>query len=519
RDQIEAVLVIQKSLRGILGKRTPPKPDAAADEAPVVEEEEPRSIVGFPGMAELENGAGAAIYTSPVARGAAPAPPGADALPDSLGLETEAKAEAESAEKDKGGAFDFEEPPLPSATTRVAPPPAKAAPPASAPVPAAPASAAPAPAAPEPAEAPEPRTRRPATLERISAYLTFARGSHASDLHISAGVSPFLRLHGLVYDFGVPPMSPEESERLLFEILSVEQKRELLQKLNIEFCMEVPKQGRIRVLIYKQRCGWHGVFHLIRRAIPTLEDLGMPEPLRRLTEYNQGLVLVTGPANSGKTTTLAALVNAINESRSDHIITIERPIEYIHTSKKCQVTQREVGTHTRSFAIALRAALREDPDVIMVGELHDLETLSMAIAASETGHLVLGTLHTSSAASTVSRILDGFPPGQQAQVRMMLTQSLRGVISQQLVPCKDRRGVALAIEIMLVTPAIAALLRDNKPFMIPATMQSSRKIGMCRLDDSLMDLFNKGIIDGAEAYRRAVNKQAFERYKAPTPGR
>ncbi|MBM3133137.1 MAG: type IV pili twitching motility protein PilT, partial [Chloroflexi bacterium] len=235
----------------------------------------------------------------------------------------------------------------------------------------------------------------------------------------------------------------------------------------------------------------------------------LPEVLKRLTEYQQGLVLVAGPANCGKTTTLAVLLDMINANRSDHIITIERPIEYVHTPKQCHVTQREVGTNTDSFASALRSALRQDPDVLMVGELTDLETLSMAIRASETGHLVFGTLHTTSAARTVNRILDAFPIAQQTQIRIMLSESLRGVISQHLIPRKDGTGVALAMEILLVTSGVAALLRDNKALQIPSIIQTSRKMGMCLMDDSLLDLVKAGVIDGSVASRYAENKENF----------
>ena len=268
-----------------------------------------------------------------------------------------------------------------------------------------------------------------------------------------------------------------------------------------------------RACIFKQRCGWDGNFHIIRDRVPTFEELGLPECLRRLTEYNQGLVLVTGPANSGKTTTLAALIDEVNRTREDHIITVEKPVEYVHSAQLCQVTQRNVGLHTKSFAAALRAALREDPDIIMVGELRDLDTMSIAITASETGHLVFGTLPTTSAVNTVSRVVDGFPVAQQAQIRMMMSESLRGVISQQLLPRKDGTGVALALEILFVTPAVSALIRDSQSHQIYSVIQTSRKIGMCRLDDSLLELVQNEIITGVEAYRRANSKQAFEAYK------
>jgi twitching motility protein PilT len=357
---------------------------------------------------------------------------------------------------------------------------------------------------------PQPAAPVPSKLEHLCDYLAYARAAGASDLHISAEVRPFLRLHGRIQFLDTPPLQAAETERLLFEVLSTEQKSRLLDKLGLEICLDIPGQGRYRATIVKQRLGWDGVFHIIRSRVPTLEELGLPDCLKRLTEYNQGLVLVTGPGNCGKTTTLAALVDTVNRTRDDHIITVERPIEYVHTPMGCQVTQREVGTHTESFAVALRAALREDPDVIMVGELRDLETLSMAISASETGHLVLGTLHTTSAARTVSRVVDGFPVAQQAQIRMMLSESLRGVISQQLVPRKDERGVALALEILFVTPAVSVALRDNKPFQIPSIIQTSRKMGMRQLDDSLLELASQGVIEVAEASRRADNKRLFD---------
>lgn len=353
----------------------------------------------------------------------------------------------------------------------------------------------------------------PEKLEHLVDYLTYARATGASDLHISAGVSPFLRQCGRVREMDVPPLPASETERLLFGALSMEQKASLLKNLGIEFCLELPGHGRYRACMIKQRCGFDGAFRVINDRVPSFEELQLPDCLRRLTEYGQGLVLVTGPGNSGKTTTMAALLDLVNKTRDDHMITIEKPVEYLHESKSCQVTQREVGTHTRSFSHALRAALREDPDVIAVSELRDLETLEMAIAAAETGHLVLGTLHTTSAAFTVSRIVDAFPVSQQNQVRITLSESLRGIISQQLVPRKDGKGVALALEILLNVPAVAALLRDNKPYQIPSILQTSRKIGMCRMDDSLLQLVSDSVIDGAEAYQRAVNKQAFAQYK------
>jgi twitching motility protein PilT len=406
-------------------------------------------------------------------------------------------------------------PPVPPKPTPTVAAPA-AAPPPSAPEPSPPdtaetvvAEAPPAAAAPV---APPLRTA-PAEFKDLYDYLTYTRAAHASDLHISAAVRPFLRRFGQIQQIDVSPLEPAETERLLFSVLSDRQKAFLVENRSLEFCLDVPGEGRYRATVIKQRHGWDGVFHVIRREPPSFEELGLPECLKRLTEYQQGLALITGAGNSGKTTTLAALLDLINASRSDHIITVENPVEYVHQPKQCQVTQREVGVHTKSYATALRAALREDPDIIMVGELRDLETLSMAITASETGHLVLGTLHTTSAATTISRILDGFPVAQQAQVRMMLSESLRGVVSQELVPRKDGNGVALALEILFITSAVSSLIRDNDPFQIPSIMQTQRRMGMCRMDDSLLELVNKGVIDGAEAYLRAANKGPFEAHR------
>jgi twitching motility protein PilT len=240
-----------------------------------------------------------------------------------------------------------------------------------------------------------------------------------------------------------------------------------------------------------------------------MDDLGLPSVLRLLTQYHNGLVLVTGPVGSGKSTTLAALVNEINTTRRDHIITLEDPIEYIIPSQNCHVTQREIHTHTKSFAAALRGALREDPDVIMVGEMRDLETISLAITASETGHLVLGTLHTSNAARTLDRVLDVFPNDQRDQIRVMVSESLRGIVSQQLIPRADRQGRVLAMEILVNTPAVANLIREGRTFMLPGVIQTGKKLGMRLMDDSIADLFKAGLISAEEAVYRAEVKSAM----------
>jgi twitching motility protein PilT len=470
QEQVDSILGIQSAQRQILDKQTPPPPPAPPLPEPKPEPPAEPALKEIPKPAEAEPAEEPlSSVPEPAVPGKKPAPAGKSALEAATG---ELKASPEK-----------------------------------------PVAAAPKPAA-KPGAAPAAAPKLPEKLEHLVDYLAYARAAGASDLHISAEVKPFMRLHGRVVEMDVPVLRPPDTERLLFAVLSAQQKAILLEKRGLEFCYDAPGHARYRSCIFKERCGWDGNFHVIREKVPSFAEIGLPECLKRLTEYNQGLVLVTGPSNSGKTTTLAALIDMVNRTRDDHIITVEKPVEYLHTPVKCQVTQREVGSHTSSFATALSAALHEDPDIIMVGELRDLETLSIAITASETGHLVLGTLPTTSAVNTVNRIVDGFPVGQQGQIRMMLSESLRGVISQQLIPRKDGKGVALALEILFITPAIGALIRDNQPHQIQSTIQTSRKMGMCRFDDSLMDLVKKEIISGAEAYRRADSKGPFEQYKS-----
>lgn len=267
------------------------------------------------------------------------------------------------------------------------------------------------------------------------------------------------------------------------------------------------EHGRFRTSVVRQRLGYDLTFRIISSQLRTMDQLGLPENLKLLTQYHNGLVLVTGSVGSGKSTTLAALVQEINRARRDHIITLEDPIEYVIESQGCHVTQREVHTHTKSFANALRGALREDPDVIMVGEMRDLETISLAITASETGHLVLGTLHTANAARTLDRLLDVFPVDQREQIRIMVSESLRGIISQQLIPRADGQGRALALEILMNSPAVANIIRESKTFMLPGVIQTGRRLGMKLMDDSLIELFQAGIITGEEALARAEQKK------------
>src|SRR5258705_11426927 len=284
-------------------------------------------------------------------------------------------------------------------------------------------------------------------------------------------------------------------------------KQELKTRGDSDFGYE-NEQARYRVSVVRERLGIEIVFRVINSYVRTMDDLGLPEQLKLLTRYQNGLVLATGTVGTGKSTTLAAMVQQINTERHDHILTLEDPIEYVIRSRNCHVSQREVFTHTQSFATALRAALREDPDVIMVGEMRDLETISLAITAAETGHLVMSTLHTSNASRTLDRLLDVFPPEQQEHVRVMVAESLRGIISHQLIPRKDGTGRVLALEVLTNTPAVANVIRENKTYMLPGIIQTGKKQGMRLMDDTLIDLYQRGLISAEEAYARADQKDA-----------
>jgi twitching motility protein PilT len=343
-------------------------------------------------------------------------------------------------------------------------------------------------------------------------YLRYAEQLDCSDLHLGVTAAPLGRRYGHLQPLweGAPHLTPEDTWHLVTGFLSAEQLATLQQHLALEFSYSVEGLGRFRTSVVKQRKGFDIIFRLIKTQVKTMDELGLPQALKVLTQYHNGLVLVTGAVGSGKSTTLAALVEEINQARHDHIITLEDPIEYLFKPAHCQVTQREVHTHTQSFANALRGSLREDPDVIMVGEMRDLETISLAITASETGHLVLGTLHTGSAARTLDRLLDVFPIDQQSQIRTMVSESLRGIISQQLIPRADGHGRALALEILVNSPAVANLIREAKTFMLPGVMQTGKKQGMKLMDDSLLDLVKAGLITGEEASDRAEQKNLFK---------
>jgi twitching motility protein PilT len=377
-----------------------------------------------------------------------------------------------------------------------------------------PAPAAPAPA-PPPAQTlqpqPAPATGWRQAARRLDALLTIAVGQRVSDLHLHCGAPIKLRRNGELFDMEPDSgsLTPDLSDSLVREVLTPEQQRDLDEHGQIDFAYTISGVGRFRANAYRQQRGLDAVFRAIPPNPPTLEDLGLPAALARFANFHQGMVLLTGPAGCGKSSTLAAMVNIINRERQDHIITIEDPIEYIHRSQKCVVNQRQVLRHTNSFARALRAALREDPDIIAIGELRDLETISLALTAAETGHLVLATLHTNNAIRTINRILGVFPPSQQEQIRTMVSESLRAVISQRLVVKADGSGRVPALEVLVCNKAVGNLIRDNKTFQIKSVLQTGSSHGMCLLDASLADLVKNRVITREEAARNADDPAKF----------
>ena len=349
---------------------------------------------------------------------------------------------------------------------------------------------------------------RVAEREAIERLLRRLVEAGASDLHLRSAEPPMLRLHGELVREAGDPLSAERLEAMLFSIMGAKELGEFRETGDADWAHEIEGVARFRCNAARDRRGPLGVFRVIPNRVMTADEMGLSREVQNLCYLSKGLVLVTGPTGSGKSTTLAALVDLINRTRSDHIITIEDPIEFVHQSKKCLVTQRQVGLHTRGFKAALRAALREDPDIVLVGEMRDLETVSIAIETAETGHLVFGTLHTSTAASTIDRIIDQFPADRQSQIRVMLSESLRGVISQTL--CRKIGGGRVAArEILISIPAISNLIREGKTFQIPSIVQTNRRAGMVTLNDALMELVEAKLVEPKEAYIRAVEKAGF----------
>jgi twitching motility protein PilT len=342
----------------------------------------------------------------------------------------------------------------------------------------------------------------------ITQLLAFGVEQGASDCHLSAGEPPMLRVHGDLKKLDAAALTPEQVHALIFDIMSDAQRKVFQETLECDFSFALGETARFRVNVFMQRKGEAAVFRTIPTKILTLDELGMPPILKQLCDKEKGLILVTGPTGSGKSTTLAGMIDYLNETFEGHILTVEDPIEFVHKSKKCLVNQRELGPNTQSFANALRSALREDPDIILVGEMRDLDTIQLALTAAETGHIVFGTLHTSSAPKTVDRVIDVFPPSQQAQIRAQFAESIEAVITQTL--CKKKGGGRVAaLEIMTGTTAIRNLIREGKIHQIPGTMQVSQKDGMQTMDMALTGLVNRGLVTREEAQSKSMNPNLF----------
>lgn len=343
----------------------------------------------------------------------------------------------------------------------------------------------------------------------IVELLSFAYKNKASDLHLSAGMPPMIRVHGDVRKINLPPMEHKDVHKLIYDIMNDLQRKVYEEHKECDFSFEIPNLARFRVNAFVQQRGAAAVFRSIPSKVLSLEQLNAPPVFKEIAQNPRGIVLVTGPTGSGKSTTLAGMIDYINENEQGHILTVEDPIEFVHQSKKCLINQRELGPHTLSFANALKSALREDPDVVLVGEMRDLETIRLALTAAETGHLVFGTLHTSSAAKTIDRIVDVFPAAEKEMVRAMISESLRAVISQTLCKTKDGQGRVAAHEIMIGTPAIRNLIREGKIAQMYSAIQTGQSIGMQTLDQNLKGLMEKGIITKEEAKGKAANKDSM----------
>ncbi|TDI74075.1 MAG: type IV pilus twitching motility protein PilT [Betaproteobacteria bacterium] len=343
----------------------------------------------------------------------------------------------------------------------------------------------------------------------IVELLSFAVKNKASDLHLSAGLAPMIRVHGEIRKINLPAMEHKDVHEMVYDIMNDGQRKSYEKDLECDFSFEVPNLARFRVNAFNTQRGAASVLRTIPSNVLTLEELQAPKIFAEIAQQPRGVVLVTGPTGSGKSTTLAAMINDINEKEHGHILTLEDPIEFVHESKNCLINQREIGRDTHSFSNALRSALREDPDIILVGEMRDLETIRLAMTAAETGHLVFGTLHTSSAAKTIDRIIDVFPAEEKEMMRSMLSESLRAVISQTLCKTKDGAGRVAAHEIMIGTPAIRNLIREAKVAQMYSTIQTSQSVGMQTLDQNLTELVKRNVITNAEARTKAMSKEIF----------
>ncbi|MCL2643926.1 MAG: type IV pilus twitching motility protein PilT [Betaproteobacteria bacterium] len=343
----------------------------------------------------------------------------------------------------------------------------------------------------------------------VTELLAFSVKNQASDLHLSAGLPPMIRVNGDIRRINLPPLEHKEVHAMVYDIMNDRQRKQYEEVLECDFAFSIPNLARFRVNAYNQERGAAAAFRTIPTKVMTLEELKFPKIFTEIVDQPRGIVLVTGPTGSGKSTTLAALVDYINENTYAHIITVEDPIEFVHVSKRCLINQREVFRDTLSFSNALRSALREDPDVILVGELRDLETIRLALTAAETGHLVFGTLHTSSASKTIDRIIDVFPAAEKEMMRSMMSESLRAVISQTLLKLKDESGRVAAHEIMIGTPAIRNLIRENKVAQMYSAIQTGQHHGMQTLDQCLTDLVRRNVVSMAEARAHAQNKDTF----------
>ena len=355
-------------------------------------------------------------------------------------------------------------------------------------------------------------------MAKIDAFFKLMNEQGASDLHLTSGQPPALRIRGEIERVKYKVLDNDDLRSMLYEIAPEQKIKHFEETGDIDFGYEIPGLARYRANFFMQKNGVGAVFREIPSAIMTAEQLGLPEVVSKLATLPRGLVLVTGPTGSGKSTTLAAIVDVANRVRKDHIITVEDPIEFVHQSQGCIVNHREVGVHTDSFSTALRGALREDPDVILVGEMRDLETISLAVEAASTGHLVFSTLHTSSAYKTVDRVIEVFPSSEQPLIRSTLSDGLRAVIAQTLFKRIDRKGRVVALEILIANPAVRNLIREAKTHQIPSMIQTGKKYGMILLDDSIMDLYSKGMVSAEEAYAKANEKGRFRPLlKAPPP--